>query len=299
MATDHILETGGTCCCAVSRPPNLVVRIAIRGSRKTCLSTQLTRGPPSLGYQTDPTAAPGALQRGGTALVRHEKGRKACPRLFSFFSRVGRSNEPFLQNLRANRSTKSNSDIAQAGRGAGERKGRFFTFVDNDMTRYGSPRHRRNSIAISSTLAIFSSRFGTSFCLLRSSLNLDGLSLSAASRLHCQPAGLGPPKTMSSGAAAAGAVLHHFSFRVSGKVQGVFFRKHTHATAERLKIGGWVMNHEDGSVVGEAEGKNDAMESFRKWLSTEGSPKSRIDSAEFTDQSTGPSRFGGVFTVRK
>lgn len=86
------------------------------------------------------------------------------------------------------------------------------------------------------------------------------------------------------GAAVAGgasAIPVAIRYRVTGKVQGVFFRKHTRTEALRLGISGWVANAADGSVVGVAEGSAVAMEAFRTWLRTRGSPKSRITGASF------------------
>ena len=57
---------------------------------------------------------------------------------------------------------------------------------------------------------------------------------------------------------------------ISGKVQGVFFRKYTHAKAIELGIRGWVQNTPTGTVIGEAEGPIFAIESFKDWLSTKG-----------------------------
>ena len=39
-----------------------------------------------------------------------------------------------------------------------------------------------------------------------------------------------------------------------GKVQGVFFRKFTAAEATKLKLVGWVMNTEKGTVKGQMQG---------------------------------------------
>ncbi|KAJ3191698.1 hypothetical protein HK101_007492 [Irineochytrium annulatum] len=58
---------------------------------------------------------------------------------------------------------------------------------------------------------------------------------------------------------------------------GVFFRKYTHAKAVELKLVGWVTNNPDGSVAGVAQGAPAAIEKFKTWISTVGSPKSRID----------------------
>lgn len=87
------------------------------------------------------------------------------------------------------------------------------------------------------------------------------------------------------GKAASGAHLRHFAYEVRGKVQGVFFRKHTSMKAVELGIRGWVANHADGvRVVGEAEGPVAAVSSFRHWLAHTGSPKSVIEGAAFSDE---------------
>lgn len=65
------------------------------------------------------------------------------------------------------------------------------------------------------------------------------------------------------------------------QVQGVYFRKHTQATAQGLGLVGWVKNTPHGTVVGEAHGPSTAIADFQTWLKTTGSPSSRIDKAEF------------------
>ncbi|XXQ38993.1 Acylphosphatase [Plasmodiophora brassicae] len=72
-------------------------------------------------------------------------------------------------------------------------------------------------------------------------------------------------------------------FEVFGKVQGVFFRRDTQAAAKRLGVTGWVRNTPDGTVEGEAFGDAASVDQFKKWVSTEGSKKSRIDRCEFSD----------------
>ena len=66
-------------------------------------------------------------------------------------------------------------------------------------------------------------------------------------------------------------------------MQGVYFRKFTQQKAVELGIFGVVRNELDVSVRGEAEGRIDAMNDFKHWLQTKGSPKSRIDTADFID----------------
>ena len=70
-------------------------------------------------------------------------------------------------------------------------------------------------------------------------------------------------------------------FEVFGKVQGVFFRKYTQQEATKLKLVGWVMNTEKGTVVGQMQGKEDSVSKMKIWLQKTGSPKSKIDKAEF------------------
>lgn len=60
-------------------------------------------------------------------------------------------------------------------------------------------------------------------------------------------------------------MIKHFNIRVSGKVQGVFFRASTKDEAERLNITGFVQNEADGSVYIEAEGSENNMLAFIAW----------------------------------
>ena len=48
--------------------------------------------------------------------------------------------------------------------------------------------------------------------------------------------------------------MQRLEFEVHGKVQGVFFRKHTKKTADALGLSGWVMNTKHKTVVGVADG---------------------------------------------
>jgi acylphosphatase len=57
----------------------------------------------------------------------------------------------------------------------------------------------------------------------------------------------------------------HYSIRVTGKVQGVFFRAKTKEAAERLGIYGWARNEPDGSVHIEAEAPEEKMKEFIEW----------------------------------
>lgn len=70
------------------------------------------------------------------------------------------------------------------------------------------------------------------------------------------------------------------TFEVRGKVQGVFFRKHTVDKARELGVVGWCANSARGTVQGEAEGPADAIAQLRTWLETEGSPASRVEGVD-------------------
>lgn len=53
--------------------------------------------------------------------------------------------------------------------------------------------------------------------------------------------------------------------KVSGRVQGVFFRASTKNKADELNIKGFVRNEPDGSVYIEAEGRESDMRQFESW----------------------------------
>ncbi len=53
--------------------------------------------------------------------------------------------------------------------------------------------------------------------------------------------------------------------RVTGKVQGVFYRSNTEQAARKFGIKGWVKNLPDKSVSISAEGESEAIDKFLKW----------------------------------
>ena len=68
-------------------------------------------------------------------------------------------------------------------------------------------------------------------------------------------------------------------FRVTGKVQGVFFRASTRTEALRLGLRGHARNLEDGGVEVLAVGDGAAIDDLAAWLRL-GPPHARVDELE-------------------
>lgn len=68
-------------------------------------------------------------------------------------------------------------------------------------------------------------------------------------------------------------------FRVTGRVQGVFFRDSTREVAQNLKLTGYARNMPDGSVEVLACGGRDALDRFEGWLHS-GPPQARVADVE-------------------
>jgi acylphosphatase len=59
--------------------------------------------------------------------------------------------------------------------------------------------------------------------------------------------------------------LERAHVRVSGQVQGVFFRDSTREKAEELGLAGWVKNLPDGQVEAVFEGPSDKVREMVRW----------------------------------
>jgi acylphosphatase len=55
-------------------------------------------------------------------------------------------------------------------------------------------------------------------------------------------------------------------FKISGRVQGVFFRASTKSMADQYGIKGWVKNQPNGDVEGIATGDATRLKLFSEWL---------------------------------
>ena len=71
--------------------------------------------------------------------------------------------------------------------------------------------------------------------------------------------------------------------RVTGHVQGVFFRDSCRQEAERLGVAGEGRNLPDGSVEVVAAGPGDAVEALVDW-SRRGSSKARVDDVRVDEE---------------
>lgn len=83
-------------------------------------------------------------------------------------------------------------------------------------------------------------------------------------------------------------------FRVTGRVQGVGFRWWVLRHAQELRLRGTVRNHADGSVIVEASGSMDALESLRRLLD-EGPPAAIVESVD--ELSSGDGALPGGFEI--
>jgi len=77
-------------------------------------------------------------------------------------------------------------------------------------------------------------------------------------------------------------MIVHKNVRVTGKVQGVFFRASTADKAKSLGVNGFVLNEPAGSVYIEVEGEESAVNELIEWAKV-GPPRAGVDNLEITD----------------
>lgn len=77
-------------------------------------------------------------------------------------------------------------------------------------------------------------------------------------------------------------MLKHLNIKVSGKVQGVFFRAQAKAKAEQLGILGFAKNEDDGSVYIETEGESNNLDKFLGWCK-EGPSSAVVEKVEVNE----------------
>ncbi|KAI1896971.1 hypothetical protein AGOR_G00100410 [Albula goreensis] len=89
---------------------------------------------------------------------------------------------------------------------------------------------------------------------------------------------------MSNSGVDGGGKLSSIDFEIFGNVQGVCFRMYTEDQGKKLGVNGWVKNTRQGTVIGQVQGPSNKVQQMKAWLSKVGSPSSRIDRAEFTNE---------------
>lgn len=71
--------------------------------------------------------------------------------------------------------------------------------------------------------------------------------------------------------------------KITGRVQGVFFRASTREQAAQRGVSGWVRNLADGRVQAEFEAPSDAVDSLIAWIERGGPAGARVDQVEITE----------------
>lgn len=71
--------------------------------------------------------------------------------------------------------------------------------------------------------------------------------------------------------------------RVTGRVQGVWFRACTQTMAAELGLAGWVRNRSDGSVEAVFEGPEEAVRKALEWCRT-GPPHARVETVDTREE---------------
>lgn len=77
----------------------------------------------------------------------------------------------------------------------------------------------------------------------------------------------------------------HFNIKITGRVQGVFFRVSAKEKADELGITGFARNEHNGSVYIEAEGEGGDLNRFLAWC-YEGPNSARVENVEISESET-------------
>lgn len=78
-------------------------------------------------------------------------------------------------------------------------------------------------------------------------------------------------------------MIKHLNIRVSGTVQGVFFRAIAKELAANLGLFGFAENREDGSVYIEVEGEESRLDQFLSWCK-KGPPSAVVERIEINQE---------------
>jgi len=72
-------------------------------------------------------------------------------------------------------------------------------------------------------------------------------------------------------------------FKVTGKVQNVWYRRFAEKHAKTLELKGTITNMPDGSVEAQLQGTRAALDQFKAWC-MEGSPNAHPETVEMTPE---------------
>ncbi len=59
--------------------------------------------------------------------------------------------------------------------------------------------------------------------------------------------------------------MERVRIHITGRVQGVFYRKSAQVEASNLQLSGWVRNLSNGTVLAEAQGEPERLKQFIQW----------------------------------
>lgn len=77
--------------------------------------------------------------------------------------------------------------------------------------------------------------------------------------------------------------MHQALIKISGRVQGVFYRAHASEEAHTLNLKGYIRNMSDQTVEALVQGEKTDIEKFIEWCRL-GSPSSKVEKTEITWQ---------------
>jgi acylphosphatase len=86
------------------------------------------------------------------------------------------------------------------------------------------------------------------------------------------------------------------TLRITGRVQGVFYRESARREAELHHLTGWIRNDPDGAVRAVAEGTRDAINAFVGWCK-KGPPAARVTSVD-VNETVGTGEFARFLVTR-
>lgn len=73
--------------------------------------------------------------------------------------------------------------------------------------------------------------------------------------------------------------MKHYNIRITGRVQGVWYRDSARSKARELGIRGFVRNDPDGSVYIEAEGEERELKELVQWC-WDGPPRAKVENVD-------------------